>query len=223
MSKILVISPHCDDETYGLGGTILKKLQEGNEVKIFVVCAGPIKFEHLHKESVCRSQRQNEFDNVINFYKNYGNCSGLIGYFTEESMLDTVPIRKIIGCIETQQDDFQADIWYIPGMSYHQDHRKVFEAASAAARPTRKYVPKEIYSYEHPLYSWNPPIWRFTPQVYENISETLENKIKACELYKSQLREGALSIKHIRDYSVACGTECNLQAAERFEVIRVVR
>jgi len=216
--RILVISPHCDDETYGLGGTILKYIKKNYEVNILTICAGDISFEH-NGQTITRRDRINEFSSVLNAYGIYGKVLD----FSQESLLDTVPTKEIINKIEKYQDVYQADIWYIPGMSYHQDHRKVFEACAAAARPTREFTPKEIYSYEHPLYSWNPPIWRFTPQVYEDISEELDRKIEICNLYKSQLREGVLGIKHIRDYSIACGTECGLRAAERFEVIRMVR
>ena len=54
-------------------------------------------------------------------------------------------------------------------------------------------------------------------------SNVLDEKIRICKLYESQLRDGALSVKHIREYSVACGTEIGCGASERFEVIRIFR
>jgi len=218
MKRILVISPHCDDESYGLGGTILKHIDEGNEVYIAVVCAGPIFFEHSQR-MVTRKEREEEFEGVLAEY----GCEGVIFPFQQESWLEQEETRKIVTHIELVQDRFKADVWYVPGNSYHQDHRKVFEACAAAARPTRSNVPKEIYTYEHPLYSWNPPCWKFTPQVYEDITLCLDRKIKICNMYESQQRKGALSVKHIKDYSVACGSEAGVQAAERFEVVRIVR
>lgn len=201
-----------------MGGTILKRIHNGDIVYIVVVCAGEIHFEHNSK-TINRDIRIQEFNSVLNAY----GCDGKVLNFTQESALDTVPLKNIIKEIEDIQDSFRADIWYIPGNSYHQDHRRVFEAAAAASRPSRKYVPKEIYAYEHPLYSWNPPVWRFVPQVYEDITSFLDKKIEICELYESQLRTGALSTKHIKDYSVACGSEAGVHAAERFEVIRIIR
>ncbi len=216
--RVLVISPHCDDESYGMGGTILKRIAAGDEVFILVICAGDIVFEHNDK-MIGRGYRVDEFESVIAEY----GCDGKVLPFDQESRLDAVMTADIVAHIECAQDKFQADTWYIPGNSYHQDHRKVFESCMAAARPTRKYVPKEIYTYEHPLYSWNPPCWKFVPQVYENITTLLDKKIEICELYQSQLRDGPLSVKHIKDYSVACGSEACVPAAERFEVIRIVR
>ena len=218
MSRVLIISPHADDETYGMGGTILKRIKNGDEIYILVVCAGDIHFEHNNK-LIKREVREKEFDVIL---KSYG-CKGEMLQFTEESYLDTVPTRDIVNQIERVNDSFKPDVWYIAGLSFHQDHRKVFEACASASRPTRKSVPKEIYSYEHPLYSWNPPVWRFTPQIYEDITDVLDEKIRICKLYESQLRDGALSVKHIREYSVACGTEIGCGASERFEVIRIFR
>lgn len=217
--RILVLSPHADDESYGMGGTILKLLARGHQVCIAVVCAGDIKFEHVNKQVVGRFVREQEFSEVCAAY----GCRGVMFPFTQDSALDTVPLGVLIGEIEKLQDEVEASIWYVAGNSFHQDHRRVFEAAAAAARPTRKRFPDEIYSYETPLYSWNPPQWRLVPTVYENITEQLDRKIEICGLYKSQLREGILGVEHIREYSVAAGTEAGFRAAERFEVVRIRR
>ncbi len=217
--RTLIITPHADDESYGMGGTILKRLHAGDEVHIVVVCAGDIAFEHVQKRVIGRSAREAEFLQVL---KAYG-CEGRLLPFTEESRLDTVPTRDIVNELERAQDEFRADVWYVPGLSFHQDHRKVFEACAAAARPTRANTPKEIYAYELPLYSWNPPIWRFTPHVYENIVDELDRKIEICRLYESQRRSGPLSVEHIREFSIACGSETGFPAAERFEVIKIRR
>ena len=40
MKKILVVAPHPDDEMIGVGGTILKNIDEGNEVYVLVVTKG---------------------------------------------------------------------------------------------------------------------------------------------------------------------------------------
>ena len=32
MERILIIAPHPDDETIGIGGTIIKNVEAGNEV-----------------------------------------------------------------------------------------------------------------------------------------------------------------------------------------------
>ena len=36
--KILVVAPHPDDETLGLGGTIAKFASKGYEIKVLTIC-----------------------------------------------------------------------------------------------------------------------------------------------------------------------------------------
>lgn len=219
MRKALVIAPHADDEVYGMGGTIMKLVDCGWSVMVAVVCCGDgFVFEHSSK----RSNREVR-------YAELAAVSGAMGVefqmfpFTEESYMDTIPIRDVVGCIEKAQDGFRADRWYVAGPSFHQDHRVVFEAAMAAARPSRKYTPKGVLLYETSLYSWSPKCWKLTPHLYEDISEYVDRKIEVCNLYQSQIRQtGPLAPSRLRDWAVACGSECGVHAAERFEIVRMV-
>ena len=38
--RVLVIAPHPDDEIIGVGGTVAKRVREGNEVYVCVVTKG---------------------------------------------------------------------------------------------------------------------------------------------------------------------------------------
>jgi LmbE family N-acetylglucosaminyl deacetylase len=217
--KVLVIAPHCDDESFGLGGTILKLTEAGVAVYVVAVVAGDVRFEHNSNLSIPRSTRVVEFETVLAAY----GCRGEVLPFHEESRLDTVPTVAVVNAIENVQDVVQADAWYIPGPSFHQDHRRVWEACLAAMRPTRERMPREVYVYETPVYAWNPPQMRLTPHVYENIEAQLDRKIEICRMYASQHRTGALSPEHIREYSRGAGSEAGFPAAERFEVLRLHR
>jgi LmbE family N-acetylglucosaminyl deacetylase len=217
--RILVIAPHCDDEAYGMGGTILKLVARGAKVYCCVVVCGDLHFEHSDS-MVTREERVAEFAQVM---RRLG-CEGTVLPFKQETRMDQVPIADVVSAIEGVQDQFQADSWYMIGPSFHQDHRVVFEAAMAAARPTRKTCPREILRYELPTYSGNPREWGFTPHVYEDIGRFLEDKLAACALYKSQVRGiGMLSIDALRRFAQARGFESRCEAAECFEVVRIIR
>lgn len=217
--KVLVLSPHCDDETYGMGGTILKLRAQGAEVFCLVIVCGDLQFEHSGLV-VTRQERIDEFDRV----KQSLGCDGQVLPFREETRMDQVPIADVVSAIEKVQDKFEADTWYMIGPSFHQDHRVVFEAAMAAARPTRKICPRQIFRYELPTYSGNPREWAFIPHIYEDISPYLEGKLVASGLYKTQIRpQGMLSLDAIRRFAQARGFESRCEAAECFEVIRIIR
>ncbi len=217
--RVLVIAPHCDDEAYGMGGTILKLREQGAKVFCCIVVCGDLHFEHTNT-TITRAERVAEFDAVMR----YLGSEGMVLPFRDETQMDRVPIRDVVGAIERVQDEFKADAWYMIGPSFHQDHRVVFEAALAAARPTRASCPNEIFRYELPTYSGNPREWAFIAHLYEDISPYLERKIEACRLYKSQIRpQGMLSLDAIRRFAQARGFESRCEAAECFEVIRIIR
>jgi LmbE family N-acetylglucosaminyl deacetylase len=217
--RVLVIAPHCDDETYGMGGTILKLRAQGHQVFCAVVVCGDLRFEHS-TSLVTREERMAEFSAVMRRL----NCEGMVMPFRNETRMDQVPIGDVIAAIERVQDDFRADTWYMIGPSFHQDHRVVFEAAQAAARPTRKSYPAQIFRYELPTYSGNAREWNFIPHIFEDISPYLEGKLAACALYKSQTRPtGMLSLDAIRRFAQTRGFESQREAVECFEVVRIIR
>jgi LmbE family N-acetylglucosaminyl deacetylase len=45
--KVLVFAPHPDDETFGCGGTIVKRISEGYEVLIVIMTDGRHAFQHV--------------------------------------------------------------------------------------------------------------------------------------------------------------------------------
>ena len=219
--KILVIAPHADDEAFGMGGTIAKLSAEGHQIHTVVVtCGNDFGFHHLNGASVNREVRLKEFESVSELLGS--SCEML--RFTEDSKMDTIPIRDVIGEIERVQERFCADRWYVAGPSFHQDHRVVFEASMAAARISNKESPKEILLYELPMYNMNHEPWTFNPNIWESVQETLDKKVRAAYLYKSQLREsGPLSPEALRNWALACGSECGVPAAERFQIVRFIR
>jgi LmbE family N-acetylglucosaminyl deacetylase len=217
--RVLVIAPHCDDEAYGMGGTILKLRAQGAEVFCCVIVCGDLHFEHTNT-TITREERVAEFDAVMHHL----DTEGMVLPFREETQMDRVPIRDVIAAIERVQDSCNADVWYMIGPSFHQDHRVVFEAALAAARPTRSSCPREIFRYELPTYSGNPREWAFIAHVYEDISAHLDRKLEACALYRSQIRpHGMLSLDAIRRFAQTRGFESRCEAAECFEVVRIIR
>ena len=218
--RALVIAPHADDEAFGMGGTILKLVREGWAVKTVVVCCGDsFVFEHSGSR-VTRAERKAELAAVSAAF----GVSWNMLRFDQDSLMDTVPIRDVISAIEFVQDGFRADRWYVTGPSTHQDHRVVYEATMAAARIGRKNTPAEVLLYELPMYCMNHAPWRFNPNLYENVAQFIDEKIRISSLYASQVRPtGPLSPQRLREWAVACGSEFGIDAAERFEVVRVLR
>lgn len=221
MKQILIISPHADDESYGVGGTILKRVAAGDKVHILIMTAADIEFEHKGGRIVTSATRVLEAKQAARAL-GASVSFGMLGY---ESRLDTVPLRNLVNVIEEVQDKKKAEVWYIPGQSWHQDHRAVFEASIAACRPTRENLPKEVYRYELPTYSWNVREHAMIPNVFEDITRFIDKKIRACKLHKSQLRpeNKMLALVQLKEWARIRGFESHCGFAEAFETIRVIR
>ncbi len=218
--RILVVAPHADDEAFGMGATIAKLVAQGHTIHTVVVtCGDDFGFHHLQGAPVTREVRKQELEEVS---KLLGTTCEMLK-FTEDSKMDTLPIREVIGELERVQAEFGAEKWYVAGPSFHQDHRVVFEAAMSAERISRSGYPKEVLLYELPMYSMNHAPWNFTPHVWEDVTDFIEKKVEAAELYASQLRaSGPLSPSALRNWAFSCGFECGVGAAERFQVIRSI-
>lgn len=220
--KVLVVAPHADDETFGVGGTILKRIAAGDDVHIVVMCAGPVKYHHSGALST-RASRVLEFNAVVESFGE--SCSGEVLAFEQDSLMDTVPLRDVIGAIEAVQDKFVADVWYVPGPSTNQDHQVCYEACMAAARPTRRNLPSEIYKYELPTYCWSPREWQMQVHVYEDVTPFIDKKVEILKCYESQMRGGSnmLSLDNTKKWAEIRGFDAGVGAAECFEVIRMIR
>lgn len=219
--RILVIAPHADDEAFGVGGTILKRVAAGDVAHHLIMTAADIKFEHTGGQVVTAQTRVDEARTVAEAM----GVTVSFGIMGQESRLDALPLRDLVEVIERCQDDFKADVWYIPGPSFHQDHTAVYNACAAAGRPTRANLPKEVYKYELPTYSWNVRELAMVTNVYESIDDFMDRKLEVCGLYESQLRgdSNMLSMQQLQKWAEVRGFESHNGFAEAFEVVRIIR
>lgn len=220
MSDVIVLAPHADDETFGMGGTICKHASAGDTVHALLFSLTDVAFHHLDGEVIRKEQRRQEFlkacaalDCRPVILRSAECCSG--------GDLEQVPIRQLIQSIEEVQDAVNASTWYVCGPCYHQDHRRVFEAGMAAARMARKNAPREIYSYELPTYPASPRQWRMQIALYEDITAYVGQLGQAIASYESQ--EGSIYWRQTLEMARARGSECKCEYAEAFEVERIVR
>lgn len=132
MEKVLVISPHCDDEMFGVGGTLMRHHQAGDSIAFLWFTQARNTFKG--------AERISEYFNAYHVFLNY-----------KDQQLDTYPIIKLITPIETMIKSFLPTIVYIPfSHDLNKDHRLVSEAAMVACRPYKLDAPKEVWMYEIP-------------------------------------------------------------------------
>jgi N-acetylglucosamine malate deacetylase 1 len=192
---LLVISPHPDDEVISCGGLIKRIKDAGGAVYVLYLTVGTSNDFGTNGASNA-DRRLEEIKNVVAFMHIDGWRLAFAGddYHLK---LDTVPQKDIIHEIERGDDiSFEAlhpDIVAFPSFAdYNQDHRAAAMATFAACRPAPqedKHVPGAILSGESPMEGWSQPQGKLQSNVYVKLSESqARDKVKAMELYSSQLR-----------------------------------
>ena len=218
-SRILLISPHADDELIGAGGSLLRWKAEGCEILLVLVASSDIGHRHLTAETP-KSVRENEFRRASEILST--EAPRLLGM--TDSKLDCAPLQTLVAELDAVLESWRPDTILYPEPSYHQDHQFVNRACTAALRPTKTCLPRKILTYEIPTSTWVGSGPMFKPNFYVDISNELDTKLKVFgEVYKSQFTETErckLAAKGIRDHAVYRGMECGLQAAEAFRLLQ---
>ncbi len=142
-----------------------------------------------------------------------------------------MPRRDLIHIIEKSSklalDRISPTMVAIPAISYNQDHVAVFYAGFTACRghdPRVKSYPQTVLAYDNPTLSWNVDHDKFRPNFYIDISNYLDNKIKALSLHKTQLRHSPhhLSIENMEYLARVRGHEISVEAAEGYMCYRFI-
>lgn len=222
--KILVIAPHNDDETIGVGATIAKHIASGDEV--FVATCTSIDEEHpvmTPNKAVIRAETKKAMQILGVKEQNIIFCD------LPNVLIPDIPVYEVNKVIYNVVKDISPDVMYIPFLyDLHKDHRDITYAAQVAARTVTDFGKniKEIYMYETLSEThWNIDHSEggFLPNVYNDVSgEFLEKKLQAIEAYQSQLylAPNARSVQALRALAVFRGSIVNMHAAEAFMLVR---
>ncbi|WP_433444177.1 PIG-L deacetylase family protein [Nonomuraea sp. CA-141351] len=223
--RVLVISPHADDEVLGCAGLMAAQAEAGAEVHVLYLAVDGMRHYGLDGATTY-PQRLEEIEAVrgllgFTFEIAYGD-----GGLTER--LDTLPRRELVDLFEQALNERRPDLLLLPSFAdYDQDHVAVFDAGFAAARPIAqqfgKWLVPNVFMYEMSKIQWaSEPMPRST--AYCDISAYMERKLAALRAYKSQHRPSP----HIRsEESVTAlatlrGAEIGVTHAEAFGVLREV-
>lgn len=219
--RVLVIAPHPDDEILGVGGTIAKRSNAGDEVYVCVVTKG---FPPLFDQEMIEQGRREcvQADRMLGVRETYFLDLPAV-------MLETVPRYELNRKIAEVVQKVDPDEVYIPHRGDMQiDHQMVVDAAMVAVRPRGKRYPRRVYAYETLSETgWNIPNTtnEFIPTVYEDISGTVDAKIGALSVFRSQLAQfpEARSVGAVEALARFRGATVGVSAAEAFCLIREIK
>jgi len=219
--KVLVIAPHPDDETLGMGGTIARYNDEGAEVKVCFVTDGvTARHTNIEKQKEC----------AINACKLLGVKEAIFLNFPDQR-LDQIPLIEIIQPLEECIKRFNPHIVFCPPLEdVNKDHQIVFEATMVAVRPIPGRSVVWVVSYEVPSSTeWAPKSFGvFEGNLFVDISNYIGIKLKALEEYAKAYCPEIKPYPHPRSFrgvellAQERGMMVGLKYAERFNLIRAV-
>lgn len=208
MKRALVVSVHPDDETIGMGGTILKLKEQKNEVFWLNITNG-------------NKQQEKYIPLVANYYSfSEFYCLGFPEiHLTDASYKELVPaINRVINSIK-------CDTIFLPNRSdIHTDHQVSFKAVMSACKSFRAEYVKTVLTYEtlsETEFSPALPENVFIPNVFSDISTFIEMKIEALGIYKSELMgsNSPRSVQVVRALSKYRGSRIGVDYAESFMLL----
>jgi N-acetylglucosamine malate deacetylase 1 len=175
MKKVLIITPHPDDETLGCGGTILRHLKEGDQV-YWLICTTIT--EELGFSKARIEKRADEINRVNQAFRFTGFRQ--LGFPT--TFLDQVPQNQIIEEISKFLTEIQADTLYLPYRNdVHSDHANVFDASISCTKSFRYPFVKRVRVYEtlsETEFGLRTDDPGFKPNLWIYISSFLDQKVE---------------------------------------------
>lgn len=231
--KILVIVAHPDDEVLGVGATMLKHVENGDHVRVIYMATGITSRRRSGHKNVTvydndKSEIKKMQKEIHTLQKDAKNACSILKiddiHFHKfpDNEMDSLPLLKIVKTIEYEIDDMKPDRIYTHHYGdLNVDHRVIYIATLTACRPFNNQI-KDLICFEVASSTeWNYPV-SFKPNYFVNIDNQLENKIKAMEAYKSEVRDfpHPRSSENLRMIAGRWGTVSGQKSAEAFEIIR---
>ena len=221
MSKILVVSPHADDESLGCGGSILRHVKQGDSVH-WLLATDMAKSSLYSVEQV--EARNHEIEQVRRSY-NFDSFNQL--GFTPAA-LDTVGMGEVVAEFSKVIEAVRPEIVYSPFRNdAHTDHRVVFDAVVACTKSFRYPFVKRVLCYEtisETEFGMKPEASPFKPNVYVDISEHLEEKLLILDIFDSEMGvfpfpRSRRAVEALANYR---GSQSNCIGAEAFVLIKEI-
>ncbi len=199
--KVLAFGAHPDDIEIGMGGTIARHADAGDQV-VMAVATIP---NH-------RGTRRREAERAAAVF---GAELMLLDIPPGELTRSRATIKRFDKALETVGPDVIYTHW---NSDSHQDHNAVAMATITASRDNRC----ALLMYEQTIPGGIVP-WGFRAQSYVDVTLTMPLKMQSIAMHKSQVRaNGGLWVQGVRGRAMYRGYQMNTEYAEAFEVVKAI-
>lgn len=202
--RVLVFSPHPDDEVFGCGGAIMRHVANGDPVHVIIVTDGGHKPDIANSQDYIRVREQESL-----------RAAEVLGYgcpvFWRMKDRELVYGEPLIWRLENAIQKCQADFVYVPSLhEAHPDHRALAMAATEAVRRLGGVLQMVMYEVGAPL----------QPNLLLDISDLQDRKLTAMRCFTSQLvkqpyDQHIMALNRYRTYTLAA----DVTAAEAYKLV----
>lgn len=227
--RVLVVSPHPDDEVIGCGGLISKIKDEGGQVIVQFVTLGDTRDLSVRGLSTA-DERVAEIERVAGVLK-FDDWDIALRGPQYHLRLDAVAQVDLVELLENDARlslrAVEPAVVLLPSpLSYNQDHRAVAEAALTALRPHDNgcAAPGMVAIFEEVADQWTPREAP-PPNLFVALDEVhLDAKIAAMRCYASQVRPHphTRSLEALRSIAVTRGAHSGVAYAEAYHCVRLM-
>lgn len=171
MKRVLILSPHPDDEAIGLGGTLRRHVEEGDEVQVIFLTSGErgVRGQEPAKTARIREQEAAAAAKVLGY-------EAFEFWRVPDGAVKVSP--AILGRLTEKLRTWKPDLVYAPHPGeMHPDHRASLRLLRRALLGRRKRPMVRLYE-----------VWTPLRQIdhVEDISGEIDVKLAAIRAHKSQ-------------------------------------
>ena len=218
--RVLIIVAHSDDESLGMGGTIVRHILDGDNVFAIALTNGVEARNKIEKNDIKLRKKASEEASLVLGFK------WLNTKLFPDNKMDIVPILEVVKEVEIIKEKINPTIVYTHSYSdLNIDHQIVNRSVMTAFRPQPQEIFKEIRTFEIPSstdYGHQKLAGIFSPNLYINITKTWHLKEKALNCYSQEMRDAPhpRSIEGLKNLALLRGNQSGVPLAECFEVLR---
>ena len=231
--KILIVVAHPDDEVLGMGGTIKKLTNQGNEIKTVFLSTGILArrpFSTKAGDDIFTEKFLDKVDKKLKKLRTDAkNAAKVLGVDEIDFMdfpdneMDTVSNLQITKTIENEIAKFKPKVVYMPTkFDVNVDHQAVYNATVTATRPRKNSFVKQVISFEIPSSTeWYFPS-EYSPNIFVDITKEIKYKLSALKKYKHEIKEfpHPRSIIALEAIARRWGSVSGFEYAESFSLVR---
>lgn len=222
---ILVVAAHPDDEILGCGGTVARLANEGAKVYTLLLGQG-IAARH---DNLDKTEYQGQVAKLKKCMDDANRAIGVQEVFSfdfPDNKFDTVALLDIVKTVEKIKNKIKPNVIFTHyEKDLNIDHCITYEAVITATRPLATETVKTIYSFEVlSSTEWHYPLV-FSPDTFFDISNTMKQKLKALECYKTEVKDypHPRSLEGAELNAKTWGMKVGLKFAEAFKCVRCIK